>query len=194
MISRLSEKAVDSLFPHGSITQDDREVYIYGFFMLFSQIFFLMLAAFYGILLGVAVESILFYVAFSLIRGYAGGVHASKESTCTLCTSLAMLLAVVCIKLFIAFSSVALPLVMLVLSAVCILWLSPLDTEAKRLTQEEKKEYKKKSIIFTFIIFTAAILGLIFDMDRIFYPCVISLFLECLLLITGKAAERNPDS
>ena len=105
-----------------------------------------------------------------------------------------MLLAVVCIKLFIAFSSVALPLVMLVLSAVCILWLSPLDTEAKRLTQEEKKEYKKKSIIFTFIIFTAAILGLIFDMDRIFYPCVISLFLECLLLITGKAAERNPDS
>ena len=162
--------------------------------MLFSQIFFLLLAAFYGILLGVAVESILFYVAFSLIRGYAGGVHASKESTCTLCTSLAMLLAVVCIKLFMAFSSVALPLVMLVLSAVCILWLSPLDTEAKRLTQEEKKEYKKKSIIFTFIIFTAAILGLIFDMDRIFYPCVISLFLECLLLITGKAAERNPDS
>jgi len=67
--------------------------------------------------------------------------------------------------------------------------LSPLDTEAKPLTEEEKREYRRKSILITFIILAAAILGLIVGIYRVFYPCVLSLFLESILLLAGMAGK-----
>lgn len=189
MISRLAEKAVDHIFPQDSLSRDDREVYIYGFFMLFSRIFFFLLTALWGMLLGVLLESVLLYAAFALIRAYAGGVHASRESTCTICTSLAMLLCCAAMRLCTQLKPALLPLVVLAFSAIVIGMLSPLDTEAKPLTEEEKREYRRKSILITFIILAAAILGLIVGIYRVFYPCVLSLFLESILLLAGMAGK-----
>lgn len=186
MISKLSEKAVDVLSVHNYIAQDEKELYVYGFFMLFSKAFFFLLTVIYGVLFGIVLESILFYITFIVIRGYAGGVHASKESTCTICTSLAMLLCVAAIRACMELSLITVPLFLLALSTICILLLSPLDSAEKRLTEEEKKEYQKKSHVFTALILLAAILALICGLTRLFYPCVTSLLLESVLLIAGK--------
>lgn len=189
MISKLSEKAVDVLSVHNCIAQDEKELYVYGFFMLFSKAFFFLLTIIYGMLFGVVLESILFYITFIVLRSYAGGVHASKESTCTICTSLAMLLCVAAIRACMELSLLAVPLMLLALSTICILFLSPLDSAEKRLMEEEKKEYRKKSYVFTALILLAAILALICGLTRLFYPSVTSLVLESVLLVAGKAKE-----
>lgn len=191
MISRMAEKAADVLSVHNCIAQDEKELYVYGFFMLFSKAFFLLLTVIYGVLFGVVLESVLFYITFTVLRSYAGGVHASKEHTCTICTSLAMLLCVAAIRACAELSLIAVPLVLLVLSTICILILSPLDSAEKRLTEEEKKEYRKKSYVFTTLILLAAILALLCGLTRLFYPCTASLFLESVLLILGKVKESE---
>lgn len=187
MISKLSEKAVDVLSVHNCIAQEEKELYVYGFFMLFSKAFFLLLTVIYGVLFGVVLESVLFYITFTVLRSYAGGIHASKESTCTICTSLAMLLCVAAIRVCVELSLLAVPFVLLALSTICILILSPLDSAEKRLMEEEKKEYRKKTYRITTLIVSAAILALICGLTRLFYPCVTSLMLESLLLVAGKA-------
>ena len=186
MISKLSEKAVDALLSHGDLPQEDRELYVYGFFMLFSKSFFFLLTFIYGALLGNIMESIIFYIMFTVIRGYAGGVHASKESTCTICTSLSLLLFVAGMRLCKDLSLVIAPLLFLLFSATCIFIMSPLDTEAKRLTKEEKKEYGKKSNVFTILILTAALSTLALGKTGMLYPSAAALTFESTLLISGK--------
>lgn len=189
MISGLAEKAVDKVFSHTELSKDDRELYVYGFFILLSHAFYFIITAICGVMLGVVLESILFYVLFSLIRGYAGGVHASKESICTVSTLLSILASITAIKVCLVLNLYVLPLAALFLSLPCILLFSPLDTEAKPLTTEERKAYKKKSCVIALLIFSAALVAFVLQLPGIFLSCAASLFLESLLLIAGKIKE-----
>lgn len=191
MISKLSEKAVDVLSVHNCIAQDEKELYVYGFFMLFSKAFFFLLTIIYGMLFGVVLESVLFYITFIVLRSYAGGVHASKESTCTICTSLAMLLCVAAIRACMELSLLAVPLALLALSTICILLLSPLDSAEKKLTEEEKKEYRKKSYVFTALILVVALLALEHERAGFSYACMVCLVLESILLIAAKIRNHK---
>ncbi len=186
MITKLAEKAANVLYTNDNLEQDDRELYIYSFFMLFSKAFYFLLTALLGLLFGIVLESIVFYIMFTVIRGYAGGVHASTERACMIFTSLSLLICTAAMKVCIDYSLVVLPIIMLVLSTISIIALSPLDTEEKRLPEEEKKVYRRKTHLFTTIILLVAVLSLICKYKPMFYPCVFSLFLESVLLFSGK--------
>ena len=185
MISRLSEKAVDYFIHKEAILLEDRGLYIYGFFLLFSQVIFFILTALYGLLFSIPLESILFYIMFTVIRSYAGGFHASKESMCTVSSSIALFLSVYTIKLLVKVSPLVAPLLSSVISLILIEIIAPLDSEAKQLTEQERKEYKKKSLITGIGI---ACIGIIMIRIRIsiFYACAVSLVLESFLLVLGK--------
>lgn len=186
MISKLAEKAANVLCTNDNIEQDDRELYIYGFFILFSKVIYFLLTALLGLMFGIVLESIVFYIMFTVIRGYAGGVHASTECACMIFTSLSLLICIAAIKVCIDYSLVVLPIIMFVLSTICIIALSPLDTKEKRLSEEEKKVYRRKTHLFTTIILLAAVLSLTSKYAPLFYPCVFSLMLESVLLLIGK--------
>lgn len=190
MITKLAEKAANVLCTNDNLEQDDRELYIYGFFMLFSKVFYFLLTTVLGLMFGIVLESIAFYILFTVIRGYAGGVHASTERACMICTSLLLLTCTAAMKVCIVYSLFVLPIIMLVLSTIYIIALSPLDTEEKRLSEEEKKVYRRKTHLFTTIILLVAVLSLICKYKPMFYPCVFSLFLESILLIIGKIKNR----
>lgn len=191
MISRISEKAVDMLFSHSDPSKEDRELYIYGFFMLLSKVFYFLLTVLFGALFGIVINSILFFTMFSVLRSYAGGVHASRENICIIFTTLSLLGSVAVIKIFINFSLIIVPSSLLIFSTSAVWLLCPLDTESKRLTREERKEYKKKSVICTLVIILIAALALFVRLQNIFYVCSTSLTLEGILLIIGEGHEKS---
>ena len=191
MISKLSEKAAEKLLVQDNLSQEDRELYVYGFFMFFSQAFYFLQAIIWGVFFRIPLESAMFYIMFSIIRGYAGGVHASRESVCMICTSLSLLICVAAMKVCLEHSLIVAPSIILTVSTICILILSPLDSEEKQVLASEKKEYRKKSYLFTALIVSAAILAFICGFSIFFYPCTASLFLESLLLILGKVKESE---
>ena len=90
MISRLSNRIVQSLYKSGAIPAEEKELYNYGFFLLLSKMFFLGIAMAFGAIWNVFWESLLFYIMFSILREYAGGVHASKEAICLISTTTSM--------------------------------------------------------------------------------------------------------
>ena len=186
MITKLAEKAANVLCSNDNLEQDDRELYIYGFIMLFSKAFYFLLTALLGLMFGIVLESIVFYIMFSVIRGYAGGVHASTERACMISTSLSLLTCTAAMKVCIVYSLFVLPIIMLALSTISIIALSPLDTKEKRLSEEEKKVYRRKTHLFTTIILLVAVLSLSSKYAPMFYPCVFSLLLEGVLLLIGK--------
>ena len=186
MISLLAEKAVDAFFEHSMITKDDRDLYVYGFFILFSKIIYFIWTVLLGALFGVVVECIVFYVLFSFLREFAGGIHASKEQSCMLWTSVSIMLSVVAIWAGCKCSHTSAFTCLFIVGSVIIVILCPQDSEAKRLSKAERKKYKQKSITCILLIIFGGGLSLLTDQIGLYISCSVCIALECILLLAGK--------
>ena len=98
MATAIAERIVGKLIATSVVEEVDRELYVYGFFLLITRFFFFLVTFAFGGLLGIPLESVIFYIVFILLRSYAGGVHAKTEMACTLWTTLALGVTVATIK------------------------------------------------------------------------------------------------
>lgn len=189
MINKLSKFFTNKLFVNGAISEDEQELYIYGLFMLISQLMYLTLACLLGLILGCFVESIIFYIAFQIIRRYAGGYHATTEARCEILSTLSILACIILIKLSKVYDIQTVFLIISVISSVCIFFLCPLDTPEKPLSSKELKYFRKMSRLALFVINAVIIVFYCFNIKFIFIPCCISLVFESILLILGKSKK-----
>lgn len=186
MINNLSSRLTDRLIAKGNITKEDRELYIYGFFILLSHIMYFSLSAFFGLLFQCLIESLTFYIAFQFIRRYAGGYHAKTETRCEILSTLSLLVCIAIIKVIKTYNFQTLLLFVTIISAVCIFVFCPLDTPEKPLTEKEFKYFRKISWVILLVITVIIVISYFFKIKTIFAPCCLSLILESLLLIAGK--------
>ena len=194
MISKLSAHLTEKLLSNGTISDKDKDLYIYGLFMLISHLMFFIIACIFGLILGCIFESIIFYIAFQFIRRYAGGYHASTETRCEILSTLSILACIVVIKLSKTYDFQTVLLLITILSAVCIFVLCPLDTPEKPLSDKEFKYFRKVSWIILFVIIVAIIVSYVFKFQVVTAPCCLSLILESILLAAGKikrVAQKN---
>lgn len=186
MINKISSKIVEILIKHSLVENEDKELYLYGFFILLSQILYFIIVITIGILFNVIFESIIFYITFQFIRRYAGGYHAKTETRCEILSTLSILCCIVLIKLSKMYNiRIALLSVSLVF-AVLIFILCPLDTPEKPLNDKEYKYFRKISWIILSLIIIAIIVSLYFKFNVVFAPCCASLILEGVLIGTGQ--------
>lgn len=186
MINNLSTRLTDKLLSKGSITEDERELYIYGLFMLISQLMYLVLACIFGLLFECFFESIIFYVAFQFIRRYAGGYHATTETRCEILSTLSIVASIGIIKLSKIYDFKTILLFITVVSMVLIFYFCPLDTPEKPLSEKEFKYFRKISWIILLVISSIIIVSYFFKFNILFTPCCVSLILESILLVAGK--------
>ena len=186
MINNLSTRITNKLLAKGNIAEDERELYIYGLFMLLSHLMYLVLTIVFGLIFKCFLESVIFYIAFQFIRRYAGGYHAETETRCEISSTLSILCCIVLIKLSKMYDiRIALLSISLVF-ATLIFILCPLDTPEKPLNDKEYKYFRKISWIILSLIIVAIIVSFIFKFNVVFAPCCASLILEGVLIGTGK--------
>lgn len=191
MISNISTRIATNLYKESIISEEDIELYAYGFFVLLSKLMFCVIAILFGAIFNIIPESILFYILFSLIRSYAGGIHAPSEWQCTSFTSISMLLSIASIKMLINYDAIVVAFSILAMASVLIALFSPLDTPEKPLTVNEKQHYKKKSILIVLLILFLATISVVSNQTTFLYSCAISLLLESILLTLGKVSTKE---
>ena len=186
MISKLSKKLADTLCRLQVIEDTDNYLYCYGLFIVLSQCFFFLSSLSFGLLFGTLWESAIFYIMFSTLRCYAGGIHASKENTCTIYTIVALFLSSACLYIQKTVDSVLFSYIILVLGSVVVYLLCPLDSEDKPLTFQDFCNYRRKSrLIVVILLFISKIAALIL-LNGILYAATVSLVLESILLLLGR--------
>lgn len=186
MINNLSVYFTEKLLSNGTINDEDKELYIYGLFMLLSQLMFFVITCIFGLILKCILESIIFYIAFQFIRKYAGGYHASTETRCEISTTLSILACIVLIRLSKTYDFQIALVTITVISAISIFCLCPLDTPEKPLSDKEFRYFRKISWLILFVIITVITVSYIFKLSIIIVPCCLSLILESILLVAGK--------
>ena len=152
MICKLASKAAENFIKRPNTCYNKIEIYQYGFFVLYSNILFLLLTMLLGAVFGVFLQGIIFYVAFFSIRQYAGGYHASTETRCEVMSTLSILTCIVVIRLSKTYDFQFALLVVSTVSAVCIAVLCPLDTPEKPLSEKESKYIRKNSRLMLSVI------------------------------------------
>lgn len=189
MISRLSSKITDLLIKKAIIGSESKELYDYGFFILLSQILYIIVSIIFGIIFNVLLQSVVFYIAFQFIRKYAGGYHASTEGRCEIMSTLSILACIVIIWLSKSYDFTLLLFCISLVAVLIIAVLCPLDTPEKPLSEKEFKYFRKISWIILFVITGTIVISYFFRFTVLFAPCCMSLILESILIIAGKIKQ-----
>lgn len=186
MISKLSKRIVRMLYAESMLEIEDVELYEYGFYVIFTYLLFFCFSAICGLILGVPLEAVLFYVAFSSIRTYAGGIHAKTETACMGLTAVAIVLSVCAIRIFSVHSHERIIGCMLLFGTVTVMTLAPLDSPEKPLESNEKKQYRCISTLILIGLVAATGLAAIFKLRWIGNGIAVGLTLEGILLTVGR--------
>lgn len=191
MITALGDRLARALALSGAVPEGEQELYSYGFFLLLSKSLFLLVTAAFGAMWGVLCESIAFYGLFALLRGYAGGIHASKEGTCLLWTTAAMFFFTGLIRWLETPGREAAALRLLLAGLIGVALLSPLDSTEKPLDLEDRSLYRRRSLV---VVLGAAGGSLVSAALGWLTPLAIAaptLALEALLLVIGTVKIRK---
>lgn len=137
--------------------EEDRELVAYGLRLGIIVIANIISILIIGLILGMFLESVVFMLVYVPLRTYVGGYHASTE---LMCYFMSMLLVVVVLSSLKLLETYELQYLMLVISSLIIIILSPVESINKPLGIREKKVYKKISIhMLTAILVTLAIVN-----------------------------------
>lgn len=185
MINRIAIKIVKRLINSSVISESEQELYLYGCFVLISQVLYFILTIIIGILLDIVLESIIFYLAFQFIRRYAGGIHASSELKCEIATTISIFACLLSAKLCETYGVQNPTLILTVMAAIVVFVLCPLDTPEKPLTKEENRYFRKIARIILLLIIVTIYVGWHFKLEFLMYPCCMGVILESILLSLG---------
>lgn len=187
MISKLSNLITQNLLKRKVISDDEKELYDYGLFMMISYVVFFVISMLFGIALNIPFSSILFYISFCLVRNFAGGIHANSEIKCDIITTVSILISEILIKIFIDYSLVSLAFVMLIISSVCLCVFKPVTTSQKEISQQEKLRFHKKVIVLTVLILIISTSSMVLGFYSITISFSVGLSLANVFFVTGKA-------
>lgn len=186
MATRIAEYVTQKLLESSVIEEGDRELFVYGFFLLVMRSFFLFITVFAGLMVSIPGESILFYMVFMFLRTYAGGVHARTEMTCTILTSLTLIISVFGIKFMEQMNNDIIPVLMFIGGCVSILLFSPLDTKEKPLEEWEKKKYRTVCVAIVLFCIAVILIAYKLALNAILYPLACGVFLKEHYWLLGK--------
>lgn len=141
MLSYISNKSVELLVNKGIIAIERKNVYFYGFQVLYSNMMCISAIMMLGYLQKHLIPSVIFLVLFSGLRTKVGGYHASTYGMCFLSTILAYEIYIL-IAGFIN-GNIFLQYVLLLSSLLMIYLHAPVGSKYKSWDEKQKKESKR---------------------------------------------------
>lgn len=140
------------------IEREKQELYAYAMEILLSSILHFLTTVVIGLLFDMVIESLLLFIAFSVIRRFAGGFHASTHLRCYFTSIAAIIIMLFFISVVTKWGNDIDFYVILIISDLTIWFASPIESQNKPLSYKEKKVYKAVSIALSSVITALAVM------------------------------------
>lgn len=186
MISKIAVKITESLRKKEIIKAEDTDLYEYALYVIFSYVFFLLLALLVGFLLKIPVESLVFYIVFGILRNFAGGVHAKTERTCFVLSGAFIIAYLIIVWLITRYGINKLSILFVAVSLLCFLFIKPVDNVNKSLSAKEKKRNHVKVIVIASVFALCFLVAYLFSLFGFSAAISAGMLLAVTLLILGK--------
>lgn len=151
-IEKLTNNVANKISLELGLDNDHKEIIAYGIFALFHTMLSIFLVVIFGLLFGVWVEALIVSLTVSILRKYSGGVHASTPGICAFAGTIIIIVIALLISFVIAPSInliivIFLGLLTFAYSFYLIYKLAPVDSAAKPIKTEKKRNRMKKGSI-----------------------------------------------
>ncbi len=184
MFSSIAEKITRQLEANGAVKSEDREIYRYGIKQGLLIMLNLSTTLLLGIVTGMIGESIIFLVAYMLLRRYAGGFHAKTPARCYIYSSVMVLLALLGIKYMC--DSILISICMFIVGSLIVFLFSPVEDKNKPLDAAEQLVYQKRTRFYLIVEVVLNITMMSLGFKVLYEPVSVSLFCLGVLVVLGK--------
>lgn len=156
MIAQISAFITEWLLKEKVVEINNRELFSYAAYSLLFGLQPVAIILVLGFVYGMVREGITMLVPFMLIRKFSGGYHLNSPKMCLICSSLLLASALALVR-SISCSPDLYPFSLMTLVSVIILCIfSPIDSDARRLTERESFVFKNVSrtiALCTFLVY-----------------------------------------
>lgn len=151
MISFLCNRLADFLCVKGVVSEDEKEIYIYGYEMIITTILGAVLVFAIALLTGRFEEAFCFFTVFVITRQFCGGYHSKTRIMCSVTFLMCYTSVLFFNRILESVYNWFIHLIIWVPYFAVILGYSPIVNENKPLTDNEIAVNHKKSIIVSVI-------------------------------------------
>lgn len=188
MYKKISQIITRKFVTLGIISEDDYEIYKYGFELLIALLSTTIVIILISIFINKFVETILYLVGFFSVRVICGGYHAKHHYTCfvtTISSYLLFLLLNICFSSKPFLSLVA--GVMTIVSSISIIAFAPVEHPNNPMTKYRKNRNRLLSFILSIIICLVYFIFLFFESTLLYvFSYTIGTFLAALAILAAK--------
>lgn len=148
MISRLAKRSACFFIDNNIIKAEDEDVYSYGMELLLSTVLNLIISLTIALLTRSFLPCLIDLASFMTLRVNAGGYHADTHLRCSILLMTVMLIFVFTVKYIPEASMMIDSMLMLILSNIIIILLSPVEHPNKPLSAEKCRKLRNSSVIW----------------------------------------------
>ena len=195
MLEKFIDKIVDKQVKNKMMSEDEINIYRYGYFLMFEVVMNIIISILIGIIFKDIKTIIIFLAMYIPIRTYSGGWHADKLWKCTVISNVMLivieLLVKYCGKYY---SNHDMAVRLIVLLFICVIYIcivSPVDTKEKPLNSKEKKVYRRKLIKIIVFEMCILIVFIINNARKCIFITEYTYFMQTIMLILEKNKEKN---
>lgn len=195
MLEKISNGIAFYFVRNNIIGQDDIEVYSFGVLAFLEMSINILSTLILAIIFDCIPEAIGFVLIYIPLRSCAGGYHAKKYISCYI-ISIALFLLVMFLSFAIPTNSYRIvESISIIFTLSTILLLAPIDSENKRATKEEKKKFRKISILIALAYSMTIMIFMIFSIESRFIVSFSlgGVFCAIFLLISLKERRRSDE-
>lgn len=192
-MEKISSKFIEYFVSNNFIKNEDKEIYKYALNIILSSIVHIATVMILGLCFNLLIESLIFYFAYIIIRKFAGGYHANTQLRCFLASVISTLLMLGLMKWVILLDNIMVDFLIEGIGLICAIiigFLSPSDTDAKPLSDKEKRFYKKVAILISFSLLMFSAVLIIFEINNIAYSIVLAIYMSSFVVASGKIKEK----
>ncbi|SHH82368.1 accessory gene regulator B [Sporobacter termitidis DSM 10068] len=184
MLRMIAEELSLVMVANKIIPIENRKYYIYGIELVLNNVLICLGIIALAIITKTILISIIFSLSFCILRAYVGGYHSNTYLKC-FCISVINYIIMLILNQTAEYKLI-LSCVLIGISVPIIIKFAPVEHENKPLSNEQKKKYKKVSILIISIITASFVISCVFSRLDISFAISWAVFGVFFLLLFSK--------
>lgn len=180
----IAEKITNKLLTMQLVTDEEKDLYVYGFQQGFLLLFNMITIIIIGFFFNMVWQSVVFMVSYSLLRAYAGGYHTSTQLRCYI-FSVGMIILVLWLINRFPWNGINV-FITTAIASIIIFNLAPVEDKNKPLCQLEQAVFKKQTNIILRNLLGLIILLWFIGLKQVSICISVALLVLSIMLILGK--------
>lgn len=190
----LAAKVAQWLLKTGAIEENEKELYEYAVFSLLFSLIPLCLVMIIGGISGMFMEGILMVLPFMLIRKFSGGYHLDSSVVCFISSTLLLSMALALINIVASAGAYKLFLCAVAVSAFQIFVCSPIDSEARKLSEKERAVFRKIARLMVMVFLLLSLLLYFLGVEKIAVSIGMGIVITALLQFPCVFTKRRKNA